>query len=176
MDYNANHKKELDFTYEGPFNMRIISTLGKYLTDFLDTSYEARMSIYRVFIEICQNVSLYSFDRVWQNKKSSVGYGKLIIKDEDDKITVYTINKILDHHADILLENCNNINNYSLDELSELKEKLRREASVEDLGAHIGLISIRLYSKNVIKFEIIDKPDEHAKYFAITATVIKTNN
>jgi hypothetical protein len=169
-----NHKTELDFTYEGPFNMRIISCLGKYLTDFIDTSYEARMSMYRVFIEICQNVSLYSIDRVWQNKKSTVGYGKLLITESDTHLTCYTINKILDDHATILKQNCENLNKLSNNDLIELKEKLRRESSIEDFGAHIGLISIRQFSKNTLKYEFVDKPEINSKYFAITATIKKS--
>jgi hypothetical protein len=168
-----NHKNELDFTYEGPFNIRIISTLGKYLTDFLETTFETRLSMYRVFIEICQNVALYSIERVWQNKKSTVGYGKVVLTDSADHLTCYTYNKILDCHVDILLQNCENVNKLSMEELLELKEKLRRESSIKDLGAHIGMISIRLFSKNLIKFEIIEKPEENSKYFKITATINK---
>jgi hypothetical protein len=168
------HKTELDFSFEGPFNMRIISTLGKYLTDYLDTSFETRMCMYRVFIEICQNVALYALDRVFENKKNTVGYGKLILTEDENQLTCYTINKILDAHSIILKQNCDNINRLSTDELTELKEKLRRESSIEDLGAHIGLISIRLYSKNQLNFEIIEKPGENSKFFAITATIKKS--
>jgi hypothetical protein len=171
---NANHRKELDFSYEGPFNMRIISTLGKYLSDFLDTSIEARMSLYRVFIEISQNVALYSLDRVWQNKKTTVGYGTIVISEDELFVTCTSTNKILSGHAMILQQNIQNINNTSLEDLLKLKEKLRREASLQDFGAHIGLISIKLFSKNSLKFEIIEKPEENTKYFTLTATINKS--
>lgn len=170
----SNHRTELDFTYEGPFNMRIISTLGKYLCDFLETSHEVRMNMYRVFIEISQNVALYSLDRVWQNKKSTVGYGEIVISENESIVTCTSTNKILDGHDKILLQNCQNLNNTSIDDLNKLKEKLRRESSLEDFGAHIGLISIKLFSKNSIKFEIIEKPEENAKYFTLSATINKS--
>jgi len=168
MNANAANKK-IVFSYEGPFNMRIISSLGKYLAEYLDAPFETRMSLYRVFIEISQNVALYSEDRVKQELETTVGVGKVIIETDGNAYYCTTTNRIRPEHADVLVNYCRQINEASTNDLIKLKEKLRRESSIKDNGAHIGLISIRLFSKNLLNVDII-KENENT-FFTISSTI-----
>ncbi len=162
-------EKKIVFSYEGPFNMRIISSLGKYLAEYLDASFETRMSLYRVFIEICQNVALYSVDRVKQELDNTIGVGKVTIETDGKNFYCSTTNKILPEHADTLKNYCQQINEASINDLIKLKEKLRRESSIKDNGAHIGLISIRLFSKNPLTVEI--NQENNNIYFTISSMI-----
>ncbi|MGC8824816.1 MAG: SiaB family protein kinase [Bacteroidales bacterium] len=168
MNANALPKKTV-FSYEGPFNMRIISSLGKYLAEYLDASFETRMSLYRVFIEISQNVALYSEDRVKQELDNTVGVGKVTIETDGQSFYCKTTNRIRPEHANILISYCQQINDASTNDLIKLKEKLRRESSIKDNGAHIGLISIRLFSKNLLDVSITNENDN--TYFTISSVI-----
>lgn len=168
MNANAVNKK-IVFSYEGPFNMRIISSLGKYLAEYLDASFETRMSLYRVFIEISQNVALYSEDRVKQELENTVGVGKVIIETDGKSYYCSTNNRIRPEHVDILVNYCQQINEATTNDLIKLKEKLRRESSIKDNGAHIGLISIRLFSKNILDVSITR--ENNNTYFTISSTI-----
>ncbi|MCX7985818.1 MAG: SiaB family protein kinase [Bacteroidales bacterium] len=168
MNANATDKK-IVFSYEGPFNMRIISSLGKYLAEYLDASFETRMSLYRVFIEISQNVALYSEDRVKQELDNTVGVGKVHIETDGKSYFCTTKNRIRPEHGDILINYCQRINEATTNDLIKLKEKLRRESSIKDNGAHIGLISIRLFSKNLLDVSITKENDN--TYFTISSII-----
>lgn len=162
---------ELVLSYQGPFNMRIISSVGKYLTENISALPNVRMNLYRVFIEQCQNVALYSDDRIEQNNNISIGSGTLRIYMNDTHVICNTSNKIIHEHADILSKNCSNINNSTDENLLKLKEKLRRESPIKDTGAHIGLISIKIFSGNSIDFQIIEENNE--KFFSISSKISK---
>ncbi|HOK50983.1 MAG TPA: SiaB family protein kinase [Bacteroidales bacterium] len=168
MDANALSNK-IVFSYEGPFNMRIISSLGKYLAEYLDASFETRMSLYRVFIEISQNVALYSEDRVKQELDTTVGVGKVVIETDGKSFRCTTTNRIRPEHASVLTNYCQQINEATTNDLIKLKEKLRRESSIKDNGAHIGLISIRLFSKNLLEVSITNE-QEHT-FFTISSVI-----
>lgn len=168
---SEDNKLTLVFSYEGPFNMRIISSLGKYLAEYLETGFETRMSLYRVFIEICQNVALYSINRINQDNNSTVGIGKVLIESDQNYYYCTTQNAIQDDHAKILKNYCEEINSLETNDLIKFKEKLRRESSIRDNGAHIGLISIRLFSKNKLKI-VFDKINNQS-VFIITSLIEK---
>ena len=160
------------FTYDGLFNMRIISSLGKYLAEYLEASFDIRMSIYRVFIEICQNVALYSEDRVKQENESTVGVGTVVIDSNDQFFRCTSRNRIKSEHGEILMSYCEQINSASSNDLIKLKERLRRDSSIKDNGAHIGLISIRLFSKNKLTFTI-DRDFNNNDFFTISSIISK---
>ncbi len=170
MNTNNLSRKKI-FSYEGPFNMRIISSLGKYLAEYLDATFEIRMSLYRVFIEICQNVALYAEDREKAEFDSTVGIGKVDIEADDNTFYCTTCNRIKPEHASILKNYCEQINMATANELLKLKEKLRRESSIKDNGAHIGLISIRLFSKNELAISFDEIDGKH--YFTISSSISK---
>lgn len=140
-------------TYSGPFSMRIISGIGKFLMDNLEAPEIVKIRAYKVFIELTQNVALYSSKRLKHANNTSIGEGFLSITEDDGNIKLVTKNNILPEHKSILINNCNSINQSTENQLKEKKHLLRREASFSESGAHIGLITISLISHNPIHFE-----------------------
>jgi len=144
--------KRFYMSFEGPFNMRIISSAGRYFIENLSDAYETRISLYRVFIEICQNVALYSAERFRQSNNNTLGIGKFVIEEKEDGYICSTSNVIQPEHQDKLCKYCEDLNNSNTDELINLKSTLRHQSSLVATGAHIGLISIKLYSKNRLNY------------------------
>lgn len=147
--------------------------MGKFMVENINSTYATRMKLYRVYIELAQNVFLYSAERANHQNNYETGVGSLIVKESDSVYTCTTLNKILGIHADILSYNCSNINVCSEDELKKKKTVLRKSSKFHELGAHIGLIMIKLYSGNPLQFQIIDDNNLNTKFFEISATINK---
>lgn len=156
-------------SFEGPFNIEIISTLAKFLSEGPVASVHVRKKLCKVFIELVQNVAKYSFNRIQMHNGFWVGTGKVFVLNDPDTFKCGTINKIQVEHAPILVKNCTEINHSDRQTLRERKNNLRRLASIKDTGAHIGLIMISLYSENQLDFEIIE--DNNDLYFKLIATL-----
>ncbi len=160
-------------SYYGPLDINLISFLGNYIKGLVDTEKRVVMRIYKVFIELVQNVSYYSAELKYTScEKRGKGIGWVNINEEQDFFSVTTGNKIFREHSTILIKNCNEINLLSEGELRELKRKTRSRADVRDVGAHIGLIHTGLISCNPLDIEILDLDKEYS-YFQITVKIDK---
>jgi hypothetical protein len=158
-------------SYEGPFEIEVISTLAQFLRKNINASDFVRRKLYRVFIELVQNVALYSADKALLAKNKTNGKGQVYIIEEKEVFRCVTINKILKEHASVLTKNCTDINNSTHDELRAKKKKLRALIKVQDTGAHIGLIMIKTYSGCPLEFKIIEDKEKDELYFYISATI-----
>jgi len=158
--------------FEGSFNVRIISSFVQYIHESIVTSYEMRICIQRVLIEMCQNVAFYSSKRAYFENTKPTGIGSFKFSEENDHYICSTSNQIKPSDSQILSMNCETINNLTLDQLFKLREELRRKSSIRDNSAHIGLISLKLYSKNQLNytFETITNNQE---IFSITTIINK---
>ena len=154
--------------------MRIISTLAKYITRDVLAPGVSKMRFYRVFIELTQNVALYSDERHLLPDVTSIGSGYIFIQSNKTFFKCTTINRIRAEHQQILIDNCSKINDSSEDELKIRKERLRKESLFRETGAHIGLITVCLRSCNPLDSEIIHDNETGSKYFSITTTINKT--
>ncbi|RPH32689.1 MAG: hypothetical protein EHM93_08190 [Bacteroidales bacterium] len=132
------------------------------------------MKLYRVFIELCQNVARYSAERHVLLDSSIIGVGTIHIQNNDLYFKCTTVNRILSEHQNVLIKNCREINSSTKEDLKKRKEKFRKESTILDTGAHIGLIAVCLYSENQFEFDVTDNPENSATYFSITATINKT--
>jgi hypothetical protein len=160
-------------TYEGPFGIQIISALAKFLRENCDASELTRVKLYKVFIELAQNVALYSLDKVKFFNNSDIGKGKVNVIEAGNNLYCTTINEIQKEHGYILNANCAEINKATKNELQIKKKKLHRLAEFEDTGAHVGLIMISFYSENPLSYEIINDKDTDKMYFKISAIIKK---
>ncbi len=171
MRYNQEIAKAY-LNYDGPFNIQIISGLAKFLSELTIATHSERRKLYRVFIELTQNVALYSSERTPLFNASAVGKGKVYIINKKEKFKCITINKIQKEHVSTLLKNCHEINNTPTEILRVKKRELYRLSGFQETGAHIGLIMIYLYSENKLDIEIIEE-EENEIYFKIEATINK---
>lgn len=170
MNYSQNNER-LYMSYDGPFIIQIISTFAKYLLENTAATKHVSKKLYRVFIELAQNVALYSLERAELISGSHIGKGKVLISENNNEFKCITINKIQNEHAPILIRNCSEINATPIEILRIKKRDLFRAAKFQDTGAHIGLIMIYIFSSNPIEFEVFEEADE--MYFKIVATISK---
>lgn len=153
--------------YKGSISIEIISFLANNIRDLLEGDGSTIKHVYKVFIELAQNVSYYSAESNQNNsiaKESRKGVGYLSVDKTDSGFSVTTGNIIENSHAPILEKYSSEINSLSTQELRELKRKTRMQAAVKDIGAHIGLIHTGLISGSKLDVNIKPIDSEHSFY------------
>lgn len=164
--------KENLICYHGPINIDLVSFISNYLKQYLKANSTVVGRIYKVLIELVQNVSYYSADQFSNLRSFGSGIGWFKVNEYEDHFEISTGNKILKEHGPILQKNTDEINALSEEELRELKRKTRTQANIRDIGAHIGLIHTGLITGNSLKLTI-EPIDDQYSFLIISALVNK---
>ncbi|MBN1116074.1 MAG: SiaB family protein kinase [Bacteroidales bacterium] len=175
-EYNDNLKKNI-VAYNGPLTINLISLMANHLKEIIPFEQGLRKKVFRVFIELTQNVSYYSA-LVSESPKAEQpkrGIGWYTLDDYDEYLLFKTGNLIFKEHGPILIKNTDEINKLSDEDLRMLKRKTRSQAAVRDIGAHIGLIQTGIISGNPIEVNISEVDDKHS-FFEIAVKINKTNS
>jgi Family of unknown function (DUF6272) len=158
--------------FHGTINIDLISFTSNYMKQQINTNNIVIGKIYKVFIELTQNVSYYSADQNDSSRTFGSGKGWFKVDEEIDSYIITTGNKILKEHGSVLIKNSHEINSLNEDDLRELKRKTRSQAGIKDIGAHIGLIQTGLITSNQIRVNI-EPIDNNYSLFTISAKVNK---
>ena len=158
--------------YHGPINIELISFTSKYMKQYMQEDANILGRVYKVFIELTQNVSYYSAQQHSKARSFGSGIGWFRIDENEDCYTIRTGNQIHKEHGPILIKNSIEINSLEEEALRALKRKTRRQSNLRDIGAHIGLIQTGLITGNHIEITINDIDDKHS-FFTISAKVNK---
>ncbi|MCG8698993.1 MAG: SiaB family protein kinase [Bacteroidales bacterium] len=158
--------------FNGPLNLDMVSTLANYTKRLINSDLSIKQKVFRIFIELVQNVSFYSAKTYELESHRRVGAGWCEVNDTSEYYLIKTGNLILHQHVEILEKNCIEINSKNFEELRELKRQTRKKAPIKDIGAHIGLIQTVILSGNAVKIET-EKIDNEYSFFTIEARVDK---
>jgi len=170
--FKTDHFHNNIFCYHGMINIDLISFISNFMKQQINADSIIIGKIYKVFIELTQNVSYYSAEQFDGNRTFGSGVGWFRIDEKEDNFIISTGNRILKEHAPVLLKNSSEINSLHEDDLRDLKRKTRSQAGIKDIGAHIGLIQTGLITGNPISIDI--KPvDDIYSFFTISALVNK---
>ena len=159
-------------SYKGPFYIELISVFGTNIRNHQDTYLNARKKLFKIFIELSQNVSNYSEDFHMVNNVQRIGVGELFLKENESSYSFTTINQVKKSDAEILAERCEIVNASDQLKLRELKREQRLNSPGEKFGARIGLIQAVMLSKNQLDFKI-DKINDNYSYFSLTVKIDK---
>ena len=72
-------------SYKGPFYIELISVFGTNIRNFNDVYINARKKLFKIFIELSQNVSNYSEDFHMVNNIQRIGVGELDVKETESQ-------------------------------------------------------------------------------------------
>ncbi len=159
-------------SYKGPFYIELICVFGTNIRNINDSFSNARKKLFKIFIELSQNVSNYSEDFHMVNNVQRIGVGELTLKETDTSYIFTTRNQVKDKDANILAERCELVNASDQLRLRELKREQRLNSPGEKFGARIGLIQAVMLSKNKLEYQI-DQINEKFSYFSLTVKVDK---
>jgi hypothetical protein len=166
------HQQNCLITYQGPITVNLVSFLGNYIKSFIDYDNKVLVRLFKIYIELTQNVSYYSAETMQVKNGVNCGVGWFTLQEFEDSFKITTCNRILKPDGEKLTSYCEEINNLNEEELRELKRKTRAQAMVRDVGAHIGLIQTSLTSGCKLDYSIESFNKVYA-FFTISTKIYK---
>lgn len=172
-DFERIFNDEIRVSYRGPFDKHVLALLGDYINLIFGKDPDAGRKMFKIFLELAQNISYYSFDRskLSPNEEDS-GVGVLMIRETDNNYFIHVGNQILINDVIPIIEKCEYINTLNKEELREYKRKQRLQAPGVKGGAHIGLIQVALTSANPLEFKVTYL-DEKVSFFEVKVNINK---
>lgn len=164
--------KKTIVSYKGPFYIELISVFGTNIRRLNDEYVNARKKLFKIFIELSQNVSNYSEDFHLVNNIQRIGVGELNVLENEEKYFFSTTNQVKSSDAEILAERCKLINSSEYNKLRELKREQRINSPGEKFGARIGLIQAVMLSKNTLDYNV-EYIDDKFSFFTLTVKIDK---
>ena len=167
--------KNVLMTYTGPFDGQVLSMFGKNIEHTISEDRRLNKTIFKVFIELAQNVSYYSHKKEITKKGEKAGVGTFIIQNFNDYFYFLLGNPINEKHKGILKEKCTRINSFDRDSLRAYKRELRKLPPGDRGTGNIGLVQAALLSRNPLDYEIIDI-DKETSFYIIAVKINKNIN
>lgn len=168
--------KNILMTYTGPFDGQVLSMFGKNIEHTISDNRRLNKTIFKVFIELAQNVSYYSHEKETTKKGERAGVGTFIIQDFNDYFYFLLGNPINEKHKEILRDKCTRINSYEREGLRAYKRELRKLPPGERGTGNIGLVQAALLSRNQLDFNILDIDNERSFYIIAVKIDKNTEN
>jgi len=148
--------------YKGAFTVNLISILGNQIKLQPEIDFKTVQKLFKIFMELTQNVSYYSSEIVEVKSGVSCGSGWVAVQNFNDYFKITTGNLIKPEHGPKLVSYCEEINSFDEIQLRKLKRDIRSQALERDTGAQIGLIQTSIISGNKLLFEILKQtPQDH---------------
>lgn len=170
--FNKDQNTHLVLSYKGPFDNKILSTLGSYLRLQISEMTPTGKKLFGIFMELTQNIALYSAESVRVNQDRRMGVGILLIYHYNDHFLLTTGNRIKHDDMTPLLDKSELINSLDRESLRKLKREHRKRPIGEKGGANIGLIKVALAATKPIHVEVTEIDTQYA-FVSIAARVDK---
>lgn len=167
--------QEILISYKGPFDKYIIAKLGGKIKMLEDLKTKEGKKIFKIFIELAQNVSFYSAENSKLGEDKNTGVGSLLIGENPDHYIFATGNSVSEKDKTILEEKCKIINSLNREDLRKFKREQRTLLPGTKGGAHIGLVMVALITGRELEVEFV-KINEKYYYFTITVSIEKVSD
>lgn len=159
-------------SYNGPFDGQILSMFGQNIQHSISADKKLNKTIFKVFIELAQNISYYSAVTEETKKGEKAGVGTFIIQSFENHYVFILGNPIDAKHKNILSEKCSTINSYDRDGLRSYKRELRNLPQGERGTGNIGLVQAALLSRNPLDVTFIEM-DNNQSFYIIAVKINK---
>lgn len=157
-------------SYTGVFDTEILSVLAKEIEETLSSDDKINKKVFKIFIELAQNISLYSLERERNSEGTDMGVGTMIIRNFDTYYEFSTGNKTTKENIIPVMEKCDNINSMTREKLREYRRLQRNMPAGAKGGGNIGLIQVALTASNPIEYALVKCDD--GNYFYIVSVRI----
>lgn len=169
--FNTMFDHKILTAFAGPIDSDILTLLAENLEGNLWENACLGRKFFRIFIELSQNIALYSHERITIKGKDS-GSGIFLISDLSEYFLFSAGNLVNSTDKLKLLERIHQINSFDRLQLREYKRKLRKLGNNKG-GGNIGLIQVALLSKFPIEFNFFETDDEKMHFFIVSVKLQK---
>ncbi len=161
-------------SYAGQFDSNLLSALASNIENNIKSNPVIAKKIYKIFIELTHNISLYSLERIVTEKiPEGVGCGTIILKEFNDYYLLTSANMASKIDIDPIIERCSAINSLSREQLRDYKRQQRKLPSSRKGGGNIGLIQVALTADNPLDFKHVTLNE--GEYFYLVSVKINKN-
>lgn len=173
LDYHKNMGQDIHISYRGPIDERILQAMGYYIEGIFSKHPKAGKKIYKVFIELAQNISYYSAEKsIFTKEAKELGSGLVLVGESKDSYTFVTGNLVKNDDIYAIIDKSEIINSLDREGLREYKRRQRTLPHGKRGGANIGLIQVALTTAQPLDIEITPIDDDHS-FFSIAVKIDK---
>jgi hypothetical protein len=151
-------------SYNGPFDAQVLSVIAENIEYSLSNNPRVSKKIFKIFIELAQNISYYSAEKQKTDSGNDFGVGILILREFENYYSFSTGNIIDKKQVLPVIQKCETINMLDREKLRQYKRKLRNMPSGVPGGGNIGLVQVALTADYPIEYSIITLDDEKSFY------------
>lgn len=158
--------------YKGPWDTNMLLSVGNYIRNLSKDDAALNKRIFKIFMEMAENISLYSaeFERVLNTRRS--GIGTFLVREDGDYYYFHSGNVVYNIDIIPIIDKCGIINSLDRESLRDFKRRQRNLPHGERGGGNIGLIQIALSSNNPLDVQLTPLDDEKS-FFAICVHIDK---
>ncbi len=166
--------KNLNFVFQGDFNHENMKTVLAMTEGNMDSNSQLifRKRVINIIVELIQNIYKHANS---PNKEKESHSGIFMIERHDSKYIITSGNYIFNSSVPALVEKLNRVNNSDASGLNTLfNSLLMAEERVDQRGAGLGLIDMKLKSKHSLDYTI-SQIDGELSFFAVQVKIENTN-
>ncbi len=159
-------------SYSGPFDAQVLSVIGENIEYSLASNPKVSRKIFKIFIELAQNISFYSFERQVTDEGTMFGSGVLMLREYKDYYSFSTGNMISNKAVLPIIQKCEAINILDRENLRIYKRKLRNMPSGVPGGGNIGLVQVALTADYPLEYSVVSI-DEQKSFYTLNVRIKK---
>lgn len=152
---NTMNANSVSVSYTGPFDGQVLSVLAKNIEYSLSDSPSVNKKMFKIFLELAQNIAYYSAEQEINRRGEEAGVGTLTIQEYDSHYVFSTGNMVTEKQAEHITGKCDKINTLGRDGLRDYKRKMRKLPAGAKGGGNIGLIQVALTAGSPVDYKMI---------------------
>lgn len=169
--FNIMFEHHIVASFVGPVDGDILTLLGENIEQTLWESETQKRRFFKIFIELAQNVALYSEEKAFVKEKE-YGEGTLIISDFGEYFLFTAGNIVNLETKKSLTERGEEINSLNRMGLRALKRKYRKLGNNKG-GGNIGLVQVALLAKNPLVMKFFPVEDKQKSFYLVSVKINK---
>ncbi len=163
---------DIIISYKGPVSDLVIYEIGQDIRAKFNDSSRISKKIFAIFIELAQNISFYSEERIRYGKKDD-RVGTIVISELPDAYRFACGNLVKKEHVRELITQCNVINKLDREGLRDYKRIMRsRPQTTVSQGAGFGLIQVALVTGGTLHLNE-HEVDKNYSFFSLSVQIGK---
>jgi len=172
VEYYYRSRHDVIVSYKGPFDKNAMNLIGNYIRGIISMNPRASKKVFKVFIELAQNIAQYSAEKNIIGDYIGAGVGSLVLVEFQDYLQLVTGNLITNENIGPVIDKCELINTLDKEGLRKLKREQLKQHDHTRTGADIGLIQLAITSDNPLDIEITPI-DKKCSFFTIRVKINK---
>jgi hypothetical protein len=176
--YKSMVERDIVLDFQGAISQDMLVGMGEVIKKKCSQevgSAAVVKKIFAIFIEMAQNIALYSAERSRLSDGSTeVGAGIIVVTENNKCYTIISGNLVEKDAITGIINHCQKINHMDKEELKQFyKEQINLSREKGKKGGGIGLIAVVRKSGNPISYKVTPVDDQHS--FLVLSVKIEAN-